>query len=309
MKDKIYSVLPHLVFVIIFIASGYLIMSASAGIPIFILASSLVIYLWSRELLGKWWALLPPFLFGFSPIIPAMDPYFTVSTATVFGFILALYLFTKFLSSRTNRHLLWAGIGLGIALSINAYDIILIPIYLIILIFFWFGETARMKIPGTKRFFGFIGDFVLILIVALALTYIAYLIPVFNFSYPISQYFSDVSNAVHGLGSGIRIYSLIKYFPKNMLPISILSVLSFCFGAKSILSKFKGGKLADKFLEYLGTNFAEFSLFAMTIIYSAYIIKYSSGGGLENFLPILPFVYILTASGLKNWISRNRLFQ
>ncbi len=319
MKDKIYSVFPHIILILMLAASGYLMMSAPiqatptapflkilAGIPFFGLTSMLLIYIWSRELLGKWWALMPAFLFGFSPIINAQGRYFTAPTAATFGFLLASYLFMKFLNSRTNKHLFWAGIGLGIALLINPSDVVLVPIFIIILLFFWFGETIRTK---SSNILGFLGDFILILIVALALVYVAYFVLTLNFISPITRYLSEISTAVHSSFSVIHFNPFIKSFPKSMLPILILFVLSMLSGLKNMFAKFNGGKLTSKFAEYLGTNFAEFSFLVTAVLYSAYIIQNpASSGKFESLLPILPFVYILIASGLKNWINRNQLF-
>ena len=318
MKAKFYSALPHVLFVLILIVSGYLMMGAPiqamptapflkilAVIPFFDIISIFLIYVWSRELLGKWWALMPTFLFGFSPIIIAQGSYLTAPTAAIFGFLLASYLFMKFLNNRTNKRLFWAGIGLGIALLVNLSDIVLVPIFLVILLFFWFGETIRTK---SSNMLGFLGDFILIFIVALAFVYAAYFVLTLNLTSPITQYLSEISTAVHGSSSVIHFNSLVRSFPESMLPILVLLVLSMLSGLKNMFVKFKGGKLTSKFAEYLGTNFAEFSFLVTAVLYSAYTIgNPASIGNFEILLPVLPFVYILIASGLKNWVNRNQL--
>jgi len=52
--------------------------------------------------------------------------------AAAFGFLLATFLAVKFLERRTTANLIWAGVGLGIALLLKFSTVLLIPFLFII---------------------------------------------------------------------------------------------------------------------------------------------------------------------------------
>src|SRR3989344_5731594 len=54
------------------------------------------IYLWAKELIGRWWALLPTFLFALSPTVLAHGHYVTTDLGAAFGIFIATYYFIKF---------------------------------------------------------------------------------------------------------------------------------------------------------------------------------------------------------------------
>ena len=119
--------------------------------PIIItLLTIVLIYLWSRELLGKWWALLPAFLFAASPAVLAHGHYVTTDIAAAFGFLLATYLFTKFLNRRNGLNLILAGVGLGIALLLKFSTVLLIPLFVALA---FFSGSAK-KSGDSKRVSG-----------------------------------------------------------------------------------------------------------------------------------------------------------
>jgi hypothetical protein len=174
--------------------------------PIIItLLTILLIYIWSRELMGKWWALLPAFIFGISPTVLAQGHYVTTDIAATFGFLLSIYLFIKFLNDRKNKNLIWAGIGFGIALLLKFSTVLLPPLLALILFFFWLGETIRKKTSGIgeynfRHFAGraarYIWDLILIFLIAGLVVYAVYFI--FTFNYPPARQLSDTSQILQG---------------------------------------------------------------------------------------------------------------
>ncbi|HEY4499736.1 MAG TPA: glycosyltransferase family 39 protein [Candidatus Paceibacterota bacterium] len=91
------------------------------------------IYFWSKELVGRWWALLPTFLFGFSPIVLTHGHFVTTDMGATFGALISLYTFGRALQSPTKKTIVWAGIAFGIAQLIKFSAILLIPVFLIII--------------------------------------------------------------------------------------------------------------------------------------------------------------------------------
>lgn len=319
-----------------------------------------LIFVWSSGLLGRWWALLPSFLFGISPSVLAHGHYVTTDIAAAFGFLLATYLFTKFLQSRTNKNLFWAGVGLGIALLLKFSTVLLIPFFIIILFFFWLGEVIRKKSSEEsnynfryfmRRAFGYIGDLILIFIVAFIVIYAAYFL--FTLNYPVSKQLSDTTqilgsfqphwlaqlnidlvknniarpvaqyflgvimvmqrsaggNTSYFLGqvsnSGWWYYFPVVFLLKESLPALLLLILAFVLGFKNVLAKVFRGNLFKNLAEYLGTNLSEFSMIIIALFYWLYSIKSPLNIGFRHILPTIPFLYILIASGLKNWFGKS----
>ena len=266
----------------------------------------------------------------------------TTDIAAAFGFLLAAYLFVKFLNRRSGLNIILAGIGLGIALLLKFSTVLLIPLFIALAFFYWFGE----KIRGFETsFWRHAKNLILIFIVALAAVYAAYF--VFTLNYPIEkqvsdtksilenfqpqalaqfnvklsesrlmrplgEYFLGVMMVIQRSAGGNTSYFLGEvskigwhyYFPvvfllKESIPALILLFLSMFFGLKNIIVKFKGGKIFQKFAEYLGTNFAEFSLFLLILLYWAYSINSTLNIGFRHLLPLIAPMYILAASGLK----------
>ena len=82
-----------------------------------------LIYMWSAELLGAWWGLLPTILFSFSPTVLAHGHYVTTDVGATFGIFLAAYFFIKYLLSPSIRRLLIAGLVFGLAQLMKFSDV------------------------------------------------------------------------------------------------------------------------------------------------------------------------------------------
>ncbi|MCX6702499.1 MAG: phospholipid carrier-dependent glycosyltransferase [Candidatus Wolfebacteria bacterium] len=62
-----------------------------------------LIYIWAKELMGPWWALLPSFLFALSPTVLEHGHFVTTDLGAAFGIFLAIYYFVKYLSLSLSR--------------------------------------------------------------------------------------------------------------------------------------------------------------------------------------------------------------
>lgn len=103
-------------------------------------------YYWSRELVGRWWALLPTALLGFSPIFLAHGHYVTTDVGAALSMLVAIYFFLKMLSSYSPKNLLCAGLAFGFAQAVKFSAALLIPYYFAIAILFYFvNRTYRQE--------------------------------------------------------------------------------------------------------------------------------------------------------------------
>ena len=149
-----------------------------------------------------------------------------------------------------------------------------------------------------------------------------------NFFRPLAHYLLGVlmagqrsanGNTAYFLGqisaAGSWYYFPVVFFLKEPIPSLILILAVFIFGFWSVIKKFKFKKSIFKiqasclpagmarFKDYLGTHFAEFSMIIFIVFYWLYSMQSKLNIGIRHILPTLPFIYILTAAGLKNWMN------
>ena len=307
------------------------------------LLTTILIYVWSRELLGNWWALLPAYLFGLSPIVLAHGHYVTTDVGAALGVLFAVFGFTKFLARPGTGTVILAGLGLGIALLAKFSNNLLIP-YLVILAIVYFAFVNR------RHFLKYLRGIVGIFLVALVLIYVVYF--VFTLNYPPERQLADVSATIGGFtprflvdldlalvqnpvlrpigqyffgvlmilqraSGGNTAYFLGDlsadgwwyYFPavfllKEPIPSLILIFLALGLGLRKILKP--NAYRLKSFVNYLGTHFPEFAMLLFVAIYWAYSIQSSLNIGVRHLLPTIPFIYILSAGAVKSWFSARK---
>ncbi len=344
----------------------------------------LLIYIWARELMGRWWALLPAFLFALSPNILAHSHYVTTDVAAAFGIFLALYYFVKYLMDHSKKRLIYAGAAFGIAQLLKFSSVLLIPFFIFIAMVFylwkWRSETRGASfLPKLaqlgKQFIKALGVIVLTFFIGYILVYILYF--AFTLNYPIEKQVADTKliltsfaggpdvglqscglsskvplsrrmrcladvdvamagnpalrplaqymlgvlmvlqrssggNTAYFLGevsaAGWWYYFPIVFVLKEPIPSLILIAISLVLAVWGIIKKFKIQNSKFKiFSDYLGTNFAEFSMLSFVIFYWLYSIKSPLNIGVRHIFPTIPFIYILTAGTIKKWLTRDRL--
>ncbi|MCL5004429.1 MAG: glycosyltransferase family 39 protein [Patescibacteria group bacterium] len=167
------------------------------------------IYVWTKELLGRWWALMPTFLFGLSPTVLAHGHYVTTDIGAALGIFVALYYFIKFLSSPSKEHLLFAGIAFGIAQLLKFSAVLLIPFFIFLIVVFYIHKTAldwKNTEPSKriKRFFirafRYAKSVFVIFIIGYAIVYAAYFI--FTYNYPIEKQKFDTESILTSFAGG-----------------------------------------------------------------------------------------------------------
>lgn len=144
-----------------------------------------------------------------------------------------------------------------------------------------------------------------------------------KFSRPLAQYLLGVlmagqrsvnGNTAYFLG-GISAAGWWYYFPvvfllKEPIPslIMIFGALLFCFWNFSKSWKFPAALKAKTyklkaFRDYLGIHLPEFAMIIFIVFYWLYSMQSKLNIGVRHILPTVPFIYILAASGLKNWVN------
>ncbi|MDI6717824.1 MAG: glycosyltransferase family 39 protein [Patescibacteria group bacterium] len=180
---------------------------ARLGPMIITLILIIFIYIWSKELVGKWWAFLPTILTSFSPAVLAHGHYVTTDIGAVLGVFISIYYFVKFLENKSGKNFLISGVFLGIAQLMKFSAVLLLPLFVFLFLAYSFAKSFK----GYESFFGkllefikqslaHIGLFIGIFTVAFALVYAVYF--VFTVNYPIKKQVSDTSFILTSFADG-----------------------------------------------------------------------------------------------------------
>ncbi len=328
----------------------------------------LVVYLWSKELLGAGWALLPTALIAFSPTVLAHGHYVTTDVGAALGIFIATFTFIKYLDHKTGKWLIIAGLAFGTAQLMKFSAVLLIPFFFAIAFFVILRRLYTSGWKGAALAAGnFIASFAGIFIVGLLLIYAVYFI--FTLNEPIEIQYRDTATILQSFNGGpdpewkscspasftTRCIAEIDiwmsqnkvfrplgeyllgvlmvgqrasggntgyflgevsaagwwyYFPlvfllKEPLPSLLLIALIFLLTSGRII---KNRNYTPKaFFDYMGLHLAEFSMLLFFTLYWIYSIRSPLNIGVRHILPTLPFLYILVASGVKNWVVRRDL--
>ena len=231
------------------------------------------IYLWSYSIYGEKGALLSLCFFCFSPNLLAHSHLTTPDIIlTAFSFIASFY-YWKSLNLRLRKYSIIGGVFFGLALLSKFTAILLFPIFIILLFFFWINKS-ELSAYNNMLFYG-IGLFILFLGYGFNITpYIKGII--FQLQH------ADKGHSSFLLGqystSGWWYYYIVAFFVKTPIPTLILFFASLFFSAK----KFR-----------LNKNIHELCLLIPVLfIFSFFSIKHQSIG-LRYILPIYPFIFVL----------------
>ncbi|MBN2197689.1 phospholipid carrier-dependent glycosyltransferase [Candidatus Wolfebacteria bacterium] len=167
----------------------------------------LFIYIWSKELIGRWWALLPTFLFSISPTVLSHGHYVTTDLGAALGIFISSYYFVKFLLQPNYKHLIFAGIAFGIAQLMKFSTVLLLPFFgfLILVFCLWQIKTKQANLIKKTRtflkiFFKHILYLIGIVIIGYFVVYSVYFI--FTLNYPIEKQKSDTEFILASFAGG-----------------------------------------------------------------------------------------------------------
>ncbi|MBI2582803.1 glycosyltransferase family 39 protein, partial [Candidatus Azambacteria bacterium] len=127
-----------------------------ARIP-FILLTLLLgyfIFKWGKELFGPGPALLALGLYTFSPTFLAHGRLVTTDVGASFGFFIRVYYFVKALRVPSTKHIITAGIALGIALLIKFSTFLLVPLLVFLAFLWWWMRRREGLATSSKRTIG-----------------------------------------------------------------------------------------------------------------------------------------------------------
>jgi 4-amino-4-deoxy-L-arabinose transferase-like glycosyltransferase len=201
------------------------------------LLTILLIYIWSRELLGGRWALLPAFLFGLTPTVLAHGHYVTTDVGATLGVLLATLGFTKFLTKPKTGNVILAGIALGIALLVKFSNNLLIPFFIILTIIYFAFVVPKGPLRG-KNFWKYLKGIFGIFLVALLAIYAVYFL--FTLNYPVERQLSDADQILATFGSRALVNFDLWLIENPVLrPIG-----QYLFGLLMIMQRAVGGNTA-----------------------------------------------------------------
>ena len=171
--------------------------------------TGLLLYIIAKKRIGSVWALLPLFLFSFSPLILGHGHYVTTDIAATFGLLLGLWTFTNYLKNPNKKNLIIAGLAFGISQLCKYSLFLLVPVYILLAFIFWIIHlyqiwpdlpTSIRKKTVVTNFFKTIGFLLIIFIIGYALVYLVYLPQ--NINYPIEKQHSDTEYILQSFAGG-----------------------------------------------------------------------------------------------------------
>ncbi len=182
------------------------IIRASRIAPILLtLATIIALYYFAKKSLGHYWALIPTFLFAFSPNILAHGHYVTTDIAATFGSILALWAYSAFLKNPSATRLCIAGIAFGIAQVCKFSAVLLIPTFGVMAAAWWIAQLYQQKFPLIQDK---VGSALLLIVRTTAIGVIGValvifpLYALFTLHYPQEKQLSDTQTILASFGDG-----------------------------------------------------------------------------------------------------------
>lgn len=120
---------------------------------------------------------------------------------------------------------------------------------------------------------------------------------------------ADAGNTIYFLGqvvqSGGWIYFPVLYLLKEPIPTLVIVLLALALALYWTIRRAIAvrGRILRPILDYIGVNFAEFSMASFIVLYWGYSMKSPLNIGIRHIIPTLPFIYILAAGVWKKWIT------
>lgn len=261
---------------------------ARLSIILISLLGGLVVFKWTSKLYGQKAGILALFLYVFSPNILAHCRLVTHDLAVSCFILLALYQFWIFKESPTFKNLLFAGLGLGLALSSKPTAFLILPTYIVYGLLY--NRTVLRTVPISAGRHRLLPSLALIFLIGF---FVLGLSSGFSNIGDYFKGFSSLSEQTAGrpsflmgeTGRGWYHYFAVAFLIKTPIPTLILLLLTLLF-FKGIKSK----QAADELLLILPI---------LTIFGVASYSRFNLG--LRHILPIYPllFVFIGKAANLK----------
>ncbi len=285
----------------------------------------ILIYLWAKELFGGGWALLPLFLFTFSPNFIGHGKLVTTDIGASLGILSSLYAFNRYIFVKSWKNFWLAAIAIGLGLLLKFSVIVVVPVICLITIL---RAIQEKDIKWILRIIG-IG------IVALFIIWLIYfwhiwnypqerqfrdakfilasygIVPLKNLDFwlinqpffrPLGQYFLGLLMNMQRAAGGHTTYFMGEvsaagwkhYFPtvyhlKEPIPTLLLIYAGLIFG---ILGWWKSR----------GINLTILGMLVFVIFYWILSILSPLNIGVRHIFPTLPIIYILTTAPISRFL-------
>jgi hypothetical protein len=110
----------------------------------------------------------------------------------------------------------------------------------------------------------------------------------------------------HVAGSGGWTYFPLLFLLKEPIPTLLIVLTALVLAAWWMIRRDPrdGRRRLPRTLDYIGRNFAEFSMISFIVLYWGCCIQSPLNIGIRHLMPTIPFIYILAAGVWKKWIPR-----
>jgi 4-amino-4-deoxy-L-arabinose transferase-like glycosyltransferase len=303
-----------------------------------------LLFYWTRKLLGTGAAFFALLLFVFSPDFLAHGTLVTTDVAAALGVTIALYWFLQFLYVPLWKNAVIAGIVLALALLVKFSTFILLPIFGIL--FGLYLQLRPRSQPMSQQLFLYLKSGVIMLVVAVVLLGVVYQLHILNYPAERQLSDSkEILGTYYGIPPediqfSIASFSLLRPYAHYVLgllrstqriqmqsmdyflgetgptgwpyyfPVLYATKIPLAFHIFSI------GAIAGLVLAYIKRNetlrawlFERFSFIAMgifVVVYSAIALGSAIQIGFRHLLPLMPFLYILVAAGIRSLAVHTR---
>jgi 4-amino-4-deoxy-L-arabinose transferase-like glycosyltransferase len=165
----------------------------------------LLVYWWSRKLVGPLWALLPTFFVALSPNILAHGHYVTTDIGAALGFIATLYTLNTFWAAPSKKTLAIAGIVFGLAQLAKFSLVLMIPIAGFLALMHWLGTIRAhhmrfSEMLSWRLLWKYVYSLTLIFIIGYIVVWGVY--AVFTAHYPIERQVADTTFTLTSFAGG-----------------------------------------------------------------------------------------------------------
>ena len=101
----------------------------------------------------------------------------------------------------------------------------------------------------------------------------------------------------HVVGSGGPIYFPLLFLLKEPLPTIIIVIMALILALWWMWKKARASHwhLLRNMFDYVSVNFAEFTMGSFVVLYGGYAVHSSLNLGVRYLIPVIPFIFILSA--------------
>jgi len=268
---------------------------------VFFILSAIIIYIWTKKLYGHGASIIVLLLFSFSPTILAHAPLVTSDIAALFGALLAIFFFLKYLSVPNLQNLVYAGLAFGIAQVCKFSMILLVP-FLFVVGFLYMSKTKKISIRVFLKniialyFIGFIA----VILPLYTLNSDSIVQPLVLFLKGISMVLNHVEQGQysyifgHVSSNGWWYYFPVNFILKESLSYVLLCVITVIFGVSIFIKKAR----LISVTQYTTHHITEVTFIAWIIFYLSVSMLGNLNIGIRHLLCIYPFMMILIAGGI-----------